>query len=121
MRWPICNGRPDTALKLGRLSTPLCARCCGATVGTFIAVIGYDILPLGACPSVALALAGAVDGIRTYYCGGGTTNTVRLVAGILLGAGVFGVLLQSLSLMKHFSLHRFIYINHGWVLSFTGT
>lgn len=86
-RWPLCNGRPDTAISLLGLSSPLCARCTGIVLGC---LSGAAALTTGAVPSIPLAitilacLPALIDGLQSYY-GRGTTNPRRLLTGTLLG------------------------------------
>jgi uncharacterized membrane protein len=84
---PICNGRRDRAPCLGPYACPICWRCIGALGGmlmarTFVTSV-HGALPV--LLAFVLALPAYVDGIRQYEYKIESTNTRRVVTGILLG------------------------------------
>ena len=90
MRYPLCNNRNATAPRLFGARLPLCCRCCGVTVGVGIcALVGGAIpeSPLNFALAALGILACAGDGYLSYYSAIGSTNTRRLITGVLGGFG----------------------------------
>ncbi len=86
---PVCNHRADRGIFIGGFCLPLCARCTGILLS---ALAGYAILFLGEMsqhPDIGLLLLlpTVIDAILEYFYGRESTNTVRLITGILAGIG----------------------------------
>lgn len=89
-RRPLCNGRPHTAIEVGGVALPLCARCSGVVFGCLAAVTVATVTTVPALsPAVAaiFCVPCIVDGLRSYKRLRGTSNnTSRFISGTLLGA-----------------------------------
>ena len=85
-RYPLCNNRPYTTLRIFGCALPLCARCCGGILGAIAGEItSFPAAMSAAGYAICLSLVAlcAIDGLLSYGPIG-STNTRR----VLSGAGV---------------------------------
>lgn len=107
----ICHQNPERSFFIGGYQLPVCARDTGTLIG-FFAVFTMGLLlkryrnsGIPDKPVIALSLFGfvlfAVDGASSYLGFRETTNTIRLVTGLMMGAaiGFFAVLIVSFVLL----------------------
>lgn len=88
---PLCNLHPERAIRIGSFVFPLCARCTGLIGGSLISI---SVTALGlafALPFtsvIALTIPLAIDGLLQYFGLWMSTNTRRLVTGLLFGFAI---------------------------------
>ncbi len=90
-RKPLCNGRAHTALTVGGIILPLCARCSGVVAGCLCAASTDALVglpPISELLGAFLCLPCILDGVRSYRGQSGTTNGWRFGTGFLLGAAL---------------------------------
>jgi len=88
-----CHGIPDRCFKISNEPMPFCARCLGAAIGH---VLSITLLFFGALPSslicIFFLLIMLTDWTLQYLEILMSTNTRRLITGILGGLGVGGII-----------------------------
>ncbi|MEK6299288.1 MAG: DUF2085 domain-containing protein [Acidobacteriota bacterium] len=89
---PLCNLRPDRALRVGRFVLPLCARCSGVVVGACVSggLASSDFLARGLPIYIVILMIMplAADGLLQYFGLARSTNPRRFVTGVLFGVAV---------------------------------
>jgi uncharacterized membrane protein len=102
----LCHQLPERSFAFGGLQWPVCARCSGIYLGLVCALIALLLAYRGRqrgggpawpfWPFLALALAAmAYDGFSSYLGWRPTTNLLRLLTGVAVGAAL-AVLLYSM-------------------------
>ncbi len=93
---PLCNMRPDRAFKIGNFVLPLCARCTGVVIGSFINALicmiynkRYKYMLL---VSILLLIPLILDGGIQYIFGIESNNIRRLITGMLFGIGIVNII-----------------------------
>lgn len=86
-----CHGNPDRCLRLGRRTTPICARCVGIVAGNLTALPWFALsgLPGGGAMLAGLLLLvpAALDGGLQAATRYRSTPPRRLATGLLAGFG----------------------------------
>lgn len=83
-----CHQLPDRSFFYKGYQIPVCARCTGIIIGYFISII-YAILfhQLKITTSIVLIMFMAIDGTLQLLTAYSSTNTKRLITGMLAGFG----------------------------------
>ena len=110
----LCHQLPERSFAAGGVQVPVCARDEGIYLGFAVAILVITILQRGRKPSgvspwwVILILLGfigvmAVDGVTSYAGLRETTNSIRLLTGLMAGfaIGAFTLPLVNGQLWKH--------------------
>jgi len=88
-----CHGIPERCLSIRGRRMGICARCLGSCVGHTAAFVlmFFDLLPVWYI-SILLILPLAVDWSLQEFAGSMSTNTRRLITGLLGGFGVGAII-----------------------------
>jgi len=108
--YAMCHQLPERSFFYGGYQMPVCARDMGIYLG-FLVVFAYWMIGRryrnGDRPDVVVftavmigVLAFAVDALSSYAGLRETTNTLRLISGLLMGAAIGFLLLSALSAMQ---------------------
>lgn len=117
----LCHQLPERSFIYGGVQFPVCARCCGIYVGIILGLGLLFLLYRGeqrtGIPSKAF-FAGAIlavlvigfDGITSYLGMRTTTNVLRLITGLMLGAAMAPITYSLFveSLVKHSSSKKIL-------------
>lgn len=87
MRRPLCNGKPETAPRLGGKPFILCWRCSGGVVGLFLYFILFQNIMCEKMKLLGLLLC--IPAILDFYLNKfkvkRPSNVTRFLSGLLLG------------------------------------
>lgn len=92
--YPFCHSRPDRSLSYHGRYFGLCARCTGMYASGVLTILATLLwgLPLDPQPAVLfgglLLIPGGIDGTTQLIGNRESTNTLRVITGLLLGIGV---------------------------------
>ena len=92
--YPFCHSRPDRALSYKGQYFGLCARCTGMYLSGFVTLMtmifwGRSLSPeVGILVGILLLVPGGIDGTTQLFGERESTNTIRVLTGLLLGIGV---------------------------------
>ena len=92
--YPFCHSRPDRSLYYRGRYFGLCARCTGMYISGILAILSFPVRDglltpmLSIVLGVILLLPGGIDGTTQMFGERESTNTLRVVTGLLLGLGV---------------------------------
>lgn len=106
--YPFCHSRPDRSLSYHGRYFGLCARCTGmyASGGLTILMTLLLGLPLDPLPTVLfgalLLIPGGIDGTTQLIGNRESTNTLRVLTGLLLGIGVVLFTTGSIAVLLRF-------------------
>ncbi|WP_238881253.1 DUF2085 domain-containing protein [Clostridium sp. YIM B02551] len=95
---PTCHQRSDRSFFLGNYQFPLCARCTGMVLGYIISIL--TLIKIRSIPisiSIVFLAIMFLDWLIQFLGLLNSTNTRRLITGILGGYAVVGILFNILS------------------------
>lgn len=100
MRWgqaPLCNGRRDRAPHIGEFCFPVCYRCLGNIIGSFVGCVILKTYEYSnnMLSGMILLLPTVIDRFFLRKDTNGRGNSVRFVNGILMGVG-FVLIIRSI-------------------------
>ena len=92
---PICNLQKHRAPQFYGLCFPLCWRCSSIIMGALLSKhFLVSRFSIDFTIAVFLILPTALDGFLQYHCKKESTNSKRILTGLLAGCGIFTVLGQ---------------------------
>lgn len=94
-----CHGIPERCFRYKGKHLPFCARCLGVSIGHVLsfALLLFDKLP-AATLSVGFVAVMGIDWSLQKWAGIPSTNTRRLITGVLGGFGVGAMIWQGVKL-----------------------
>ena len=95
-----CHRRPDRSFFLHGRQFPVCARCAGVFAGECAAIIGFRLVSPPAALLVFFCAVMFLDWLIQYLNLRESTNTRRLITGILGGYAYFTFILRGLWLLR---------------------
>ncbi|WP_345785524.1 DUF2085 domain-containing protein [Halorubrum sp. AD140] len=107
-QYPLCHSRPDRSLSYHGRYFGICARCTGMYLSGIVAILVTQLWSIPLSPvwiflmGLMFLLPGGVDGSTQLLGNRESTNSLRIMTGILLGIGV--VLIVNSIILLLFSL-----------------
>ncbi|WP_425491991.1 DUF2085 domain-containing protein [Haloplanus salinarum] len=92
--YPLCHSRPDRSLSYRGRYFGLCARCTGMYTSGILTMLTYPVWGASLTPAlsillgVVLLIPGGIDGVTQLIGDRESTNSIRVLTGVLLGVGV---------------------------------
>ena len=93
-----CHQRADRSFSVGHYQFPVCARCTGILISTFIAYITFFKRRISVSKCVCMMMPLAIDGTLQYLGLYESNNKRRFITGLLWG---FGCTYIRLNFYKH--------------------
>lgn len=86
---PLCNGRKDRAPHIGEFCFPVCYRCLGNVIGSFVGcvILSTSEYSNNMLPGMILLLPTVIDHYILRKDINGRGNSIRFINGILMGMG----------------------------------
>lgn len=105
MRWgqaPLCNGRRDRAPHIGEFCFPVCYRCLGNAIGSFVgcAILSTYEYSNSMLPGMILLVPTVIDHFFLRKDTNGRGNLVRFVNGVFMGVGFVLIIRSTLLFIR---------------------
>ena len=93
IRWISCHRDPTRSFFWNSKQFPVCARCTGIHLGYLsLFLFLFQLIYINWIISILLILPTLIDGLTQAYFNRESTNSIRVISGVLAGVGVMSLL-----------------------------